>query len=302
MSRYSDNTLRSFERYNYALDDAWSILTEIQALEGVAVFLENPLQSKEELYQNYLEYLWLLERLHHPQEKAFYKSHFLPINGYFEAFINLQADSFNLFQAEYLANPIGEMDWQAIKLVRDAEELEQILAPGFDFPRHYSERRGEYISLDFEKIAQKFFKNLRAGTLAEAITLSNLQFEDKPLKLKAGFRSLTIYPVTGMAHVFLPEAEHQLEVYSYWCERLEDIYLFEIYEHQLLPMFSNLNALSYTNRFLGSHSAKAYQGVWHSKEFGSVSFSYKDERMRFTGLNTVQKTVIKECYRKLTES
>ncbi len=301
MTSFSEHSLKRFEAYQSEVDQAWQYLQSIQNLDGVDVFLKNPLQTKEELYQVYLEYLWLLERLHHPQEKAFYKCHFLPINGYFEAFIDLSEARFSLFQAEYLPINIEEMDWQAIWLAKNRKELEQILSTDFDFKRHYSQRRNEVLNLDFEKLAQDFLQNLAAGTLAETITLSNLQVDEKPLKLKTGFTSLSIYPVTGMAHVFLPEVEHQLQMEAYWCERLEDLYLFEIFEEDLLPLLTNLNALSYTNRFFGTHSAKAYQGVWHSKEFGSVSFSYKDERMRFRSLNTVQKTLIKERFSELVE-
>lgn len=264
----------------------------LQSQNGVEAFLKHPISAKEKLYHAYLEYLWLLERLRHPQEKAFFKSHYLPCNGYLEGFFDLSLERPDFFEAIYAPVGIDQTDWRKMPVAKDGNELEEILSPNFDFHQNFHSRRTAELAIDLEGLASGLLDELKAGTIADKIGPEQLLYEGEAVKISSSFRSLSLYPITGLAHVFLPETRHSIRLQSYWCEHFESLYLFELCEADILPFVKDLNALSYTNRLLGSHSKKRYQGLWQSTEFGTIRLEYENRKMSFKGLSKDQINVL----------
>lgn len=297
MTSFSDHCIKQFEAFQPEIDQAWVYLQLIQKLDYVDTFIKNPIDSKAELYQVYLEYLWLIERLDHPQDTKFYKPHFLPVNGYLEAFFDLSLSPPSFFKAEYLPAGVQEFDWKAVFIAKDGEELEHILSTNIDINAYYEDKLSEHTGFDLDAIAADFLKKLKEGFAAKPVKRTNIEIDEQLPILKRRWRSLTIAPVSSLAMAFLPIAEHQLKLDRYWCEHFELLYLFILDEDMVKPLIRDGNALIFTNSFLGSHSKKDFSGTWQSPQLGSIHFSYGNNTLKFSKLNSVRKKAILERLR-----
>lgn len=275
---FSPNALQKFALYQDRLDECFAYIIRLQKVRGIRKLIKNRIKSKEELYQAYLEYLWLIERLRHPQDRAFFKDYYLPVNGYLQAYFNLELQEPVLFETSYCAiNIDGNIDWRAVYVVRDGAELQRVLSPGFDFKQHYSHCWTVEFFHGIGAIAEGFVERLRSGKLASTLKKGDCRVEEQEIQLIISEGKISLSPVSTVITAILPESQHQLKLDEFWSEHFEGLYLFELFDSTLIPLITDVNNLLYTAQFLGIQSDTRFSGEWRSKDYGSLKFAYQDK-------------------------
>lgn len=258
------------------LRKTWEVLNILQNNPSFSSISEHSLESKNELYVVYHEYLWLLERLKHPKEISFFKTSYIPINGYLDGYFEFSEGDVRFFKAEYLPSEIGEMNWSVIPLATNRREVNEILKPECNLKdwigKSYNQSFNDGIVLMVESLIEKISNN----DIADPVIMEDILIE--PCQ-RVSFRNdliggVEISGVTGLAHHLLPELEHEVIVTEYWCEHFDDLYLFELDEEIVRSLVSNLNQFSMLNQFLGNASEKRYRLKWVVKNMGQATINY----------------------------
>lgn len=306
--KFSAKSLKTLEVNQSKIAACWEYLRAFQKIEGVDVFLLHPLGSLEELKQVYLEYLWLLERLEHPKDLAYFKDYFIPINGYLEGFFDISGQEYRFFEAQYFSVKQGMTDWTTLNLVDDIKEWEQVLADEFNFSKHYSTKRNRDIIGEFDVKGLRLLADLKQNKRSQSITGSintidsdSLLYKNREVALKETEDALAIYPVTGLAPIFLPEVNHKVRLRKFWCWNFAHFYT-KLKGRSICKRVKSINQLFYAVFYLGSHSEKSYQGHWESEEYGKVRLFYQDKVMIFGDLNSKTRAKIKENIEQLLQS